>query len=136
MKAFLDTNILLDFLIPERRSPEVAIIFQAARDHLFEVQVTTQSLVDCAYIASRCGIAPESFRRFAGWVVDHFNVEAVSSFQIRDALADPDHDFEDNVQAASAWDGCCDVIITRDRHFPATPSIPVLTAGEFVQAIS
>lgn len=54
-RAFLDTNVLLDVLCTNRRpSAEAsATLFQAIRSGILEGFITTQSIIDAAYILSR-----------------------------------------------------------------------------------
>ena len=54
-RAFLDTNVLLDVLsTSERPSSEASEqIFEAIRSGIFEGFITTQSIIDAAYILSR-----------------------------------------------------------------------------------
>ena len=53
VRAFLDTNILIDLLMEGRPgAPQANVIFQAAKSGLVEVFITTQSIIDAEYVMS------------------------------------------------------------------------------------
>ena len=54
VKVFLDTNVLLDVLEGDRPSTVYSnLVFEAVRERLLEGVLTTQSIVDASYIASK-----------------------------------------------------------------------------------
>ena len=136
MKAFLDTNILLDILVPGRPSHDSSLkILQLAREHHFELQVSTQSLTDTQYILSQKKKDFSVFDGMVRWMLNHLNIDGPDSFHLRDALDHYTGDFEDDLQYAYALDNACDVIITGDRAFieRKTPGeILMMTPEEFV----
>ena len=116
MRAFLDTNILIDFLEAGRPSAAAsALIWQAARNHKLEVFVTTQSILDMFYIVSDSQKDREAAYDFIQWMVHHINVDSIGSEHILNALTTPHADFEDNAQLAYAEMRRCDVVITNDK---------------------
>ncbi len=116
MRAFLDTNILVDFLEAGRPSSSAStLIWEAARNHRLEVFVTTQSILDMFYIVSDTQKDREAIYQFIYWMVHHINVEYLSSFDIINAIKSPHADFEDNAQISYAEMKGCDVFVTNDR---------------------
>lgn len=120
-RAFLDTNVLLDVLCtPKRPSAEAsATIFQAIRSGILEGFITTQSIIDAAYIISRLS---DRFDRdaFGGCILammNYLNINTIHILEIRDAILRGDGDLEDDSQFAHADALGCDAIITSDKSF-------------------
>ena len=63
-KVFFDTNVLLDLLLPERKSACVVAILSAVKMHKFEGQISTQSILDAKYSSRKQGIPFERFKAF------------------------------------------------------------------------
>ena len=56
VKVFIDTNVLVDYLIPDRAGHSAALqVFLLAYSHYIEVAVSTQSILDASFI---CGKVP------------------------------------------------------------------------------
>ncbi|MBR4771378.1 MAG: PIN domain-containing protein [Bacteroidales bacterium] len=120
-KIFLDTNVLLDVLCPDNRPSSEAsrIIFQAVYTGLMEAVITTQSILDAAYILSRVNdhFDREAFGRCVLSMMDFMTIDSIHIFDIRDAILRPGKDLEDDAQAEHAQAEGCDAIITSDRDF-------------------
>lgn len=120
-KIFLDTNVLLDVLCPDNRPSSEAsrIIFQAVYTGLMEAVITTQSILDAAYILSRVSdhFDKEAFGRCIISMMDFMTIDSIHIFDIRDAILRPGRDLEDDAQAEHAQAEGCDAIITSDRDF-------------------
>lgn len=120
-RAFLDTNVLVDVLCASPRPSAEAsrLIFEAVRSGIFEGFITTQSILDAAYILSRLG-APYDRDRFGQSILkmcNYLNVESIHIFDIRDAILRADGDLEDDALFAHADALGCDAVITSDRDF-------------------
>lgn len=137
IKAFIDTNVLLDHFI-EKRDPNgySRTIFAAVRSHKIEAVVTIQSILDAAYVATdRLGVKMDQFKNTLLGMLNYVNISYIDSFDIRDALLSEEPDIEDNAQYSHAYSEACDVIITNDRKFiqRKTPGdILMMTPEEFV----
>lgn len=120
-KALLDTNVLLDVLCtPKRPSAEASeLIFQAIRDGYLEGVVTTQSILDAAYILSRIGESfdREAFGRSILSIMNYINIHSIHFLDVRDAILHPGTELEDDALYAHADADGCDAIITSDRGF-------------------
>ena len=112
---FLDTNVLLDHLVPQRRKDPCSAIFEMAGKGVFEVHISTQSIVDMVYTAKRLNVTREQTNKFISWMLNHTNVDSFNAFSLRDAIADEDPDFEDSAQLSLAEAAGCDVFVTSDR---------------------
>lgn len=142
-RAFLDTNLLLDVLCtPKRPSAEAsARIFQAARDGGIEAFITTQSIIDAAYILSRIAspFDREAFGRSILSMMNFLNIGSIHYFEIRDAVLHGDGDLEDDAQFAHAAALGCDAIITSDRGFRSRKggsNISIFTPEDFVSCFT
>ena len=135
MRAFLDTNVLLDCLVEGRPSClSSAIIWDAAKSNRFEVFVTTQSILDMAYIALKADKG-EIVKDFILWMVNHVNIRYIDSFDIINALKSDHVDLEDNAQLSRADMEGCDVFVTNDRKILNRTDLQpliVMTPEQFV----
>lgn len=116
MKIFLDTNVILDLLEPERPGAESsAIIYQLAQGRQIEVFVSTQSIIDSYYIGGNFGVPKAEIDTLANWMMNHFNVRAIDCFDMKKAVSSPDPDVEDNAQIVLAEDAGCHCFVTHDK---------------------
>ncbi len=137
MKVFLDTNIILDVLDARRHSAQTSIrIMELARKGYLEAVVTTQSILDAYYIASRCGIKKSEVDSLTKWMMSTINVRVINEPDIREALRKDNPDFEDNCQLAHADFEGCDYFITNDKKvLKRTDFSPIkmITPEQFVE---
>lgn len=134
-KAFLDTNILIDFLANREPFGEAAkrLFRYVATDQLMLYtsvvsMVTTHYILRAKYKLKEAEIR-EAFIRLGRFVTvlssrdDNYQYGLKSDFQ----------DFEDSVQYFTALDiSDLDAIITRNKSDFTLSDIPVLTAEEFI----
>lgn len=141
IKALIDTNVLLDHFVGNR-DPEgySGLILAAARSHKIEAFITSQSILDAAYVATGSrGAGLDCFKKTMLSIFNYVNVSYIDLFEIREALLSPDTDVEDNAQYAHALSEACDVIVTNNRKFiqRKTPGeILMMTPEEFVGKMS
>lgn len=120
-RAFLDTNILVDVLsaTPRPSTEASQLIFEAVRSGIFEGFITTQSILDAAYILSRLS-APYDRDRLGRSILQMSNylyIESIHIFDIQDAILHARGDLEDDSLFARADALGCDAVITSDRGF-------------------
>lgn len=122
MRALIDTNVVLDWLLDRTPWSEEATPLWDARDAGQLIAYLPASvLTDIFYIVRRQAGIPAAFsaidRVFAA-----FGLLAVDAPLLAQARALPGNDFEDNVQIACALATQLDLIVTRDpqdfRHSP------------------
>ncbi|MBO4427824.1 MAG: PIN domain-containing protein [Bacteroidales bacterium] len=141
IRAFLDTNVLIDLLDEERPGAEDAsVIFHAAKCGLIEIFLTTQSFIDAEYVASRApGLDREKLFNSMLKLMGYVNIGHIYWTDVRNAILNFTGDFEDDAQFSNASFEGCDVIITSDKKFlsrPATDGPTMLTPAQFVAKIS
>ena len=120
LKVFLDTNILLDVIsTPDRPCAQASrIIVQAIRSGYFKGVMTTQSIVDAAYILSNnAGYPADKFGELVLSLMGFINIRAIGQPDIREAILHPTNDLEDDAQCALAEAEGCDIVLTSDRKF-------------------
>ena len=117
VKVFVDTNILIDFLSPSRGGHYISLdVFNIILSAKVEGQLSTQSIMDAAYICSKeKGYDANAFRETTQMLTLRTNVDAIGACHIRGALSNPDPDIEDNAQIEFAYDRVCDFFITNDQ---------------------
>ena len=138
MRLFLDTNVLMDFLVHDRpNSYYSTLIFETVKKSSLEAWMTTQSIIDAAYIVGRDkGYVLENFRNNIRDILRFVNVGGMSFFDLKDAInASEIDDIEDCAQAFFAEDNHCDIIITSDKDFRIPDKMnptPVMTPEAFI----
>lgn len=120
-RAFLDTNILVDVLCAAPRPSTEAsqLIFEAVRSGILEGFITTQSILDAAYILSRLSEPYDRDRlgRSILQMSNYLNIESIHIFDIQDAILHAEGELEDDSLFARADALGCDAVITSDRGF-------------------
>ncbi len=132
-RLFLDTNVLLDFVLD--RMP-----FAEQADKILQLKVTQKKIVftsalsvaTVAYFVRKVGKNPITvINDLMEWVQIVSLTEAEFNYAARSTFKD----FEDALQFFSAQQVDADVIITRDVKGFASSSIPVQTPAQFLKAI-
>lgn len=141
IRVLIDTNILLDWLQPGRPGKEDAqAIITAAEGHTFEMYITTQSIVDSAYISQKKGVPFEKFSGPLRYLRSFAHIVGIDDLDLSWAITHYSGDFEDDMQYASAYSNVCDFFITRDKQLQKlnSPICPmtVITPQDFVSAMT
>jgi len=120
LKAFLDTNVLMDILHEGRPASEASqTILQAVYYGLIEAVITTQSIIDASYLVQKAGDANSFFDSVQSWCT-YINLDQINSFDLLWTMKHYSGDFEDDAQVSRALDTFCDVFITNDRKLRNT----------------
>ena len=136
-KVFLDTSILLDLFVSNRKSETAAFIMTAVKQNMIEAFVTTQSLLDAHYISHKSGVHYDDYVRLIKELRKYVNVGEIDMLDFDSAIEHYSGDLEDDAQYACALDACCDFFISNDkallgRNDELTP-MTVITPKEFVK---
>jgi len=135
MKAFLDTNVMLDFL--GERDPfylSVAKIASLADKGKIEIVVSALSYATVSYFLSKFeGIekTKDKLRKFK--VIS--KICALDEKIIEKGLNSEFSDYEDSLQYFSALRQDCDILITRNAKDYKGVQIPVMTPDEFLNSL-
>lgn len=135
MKVFLDTNILLDYLL--KRQPFYESAKKVIEMCLYKIDgfVTPHSLIDVFYMLSeRTDATIEKSRETILKLRAVLYVIPENDDRVYMAAGNTDFaDFEDSMQNESALFAGVDYIITRNKKDFEKATIPVLTTEEFVE---
>lgn len=137
IKAFIDTNILLDYFQQEREGHVTATeLFNLVYHNQVEAAISTQSVLDAAYVCRKHpSYIASLFRESACYMMDHVNSGYIDPFDVKTALMDTNPDIEDSAQISFAYSQCCDVIVTSDKKL-LSREVPnpmqVMTPEDFV----
>ena len=134
MKAFLDTNILLDILMSSRPSHIASLqVLQLIRSGVIRGALTTQSIIDASYVCTQRQKVPiQEFKDAMNKIFQYFDVIPISSDDIRRVNNSSLPDYEDATQVSCALDNCCDVIISNDTGIRDYTGLEILSASEFL----
>lgn len=131
-KAFIDTNVLIDFL--GERDPfydaAARIVSRADRKEI-ELMVSSLSYATASYILMRYNpqdLVMEKLKKFTPLCT----VTNVGAEEVNLSLYSAFSDFEDALQYYSAWKAGATVIITRNKKDFRSSSLPVYTPDEFL----
>lgn len=137
MKLFLDTNVLIDFIL--EREPfyaPAASIISYASDGKAEIAVSSITIVNTCYICvERCKMPLPMFRMKVDFLRNLLQVVEVGGSEVYASYDSGWADFEDGVQYFCAIRGGTDAIVTRNAADFGKSGIPVLTPDEAVDAI-
>ena len=114
IRALLDTNVLIDFMVPDRPgSPCAARIVDAAGEGRFEAVVSAGSLKDAYYIV-RKHFGDALVREYLAALMGLAEIAPLDRAACAAALASDEPDFEDGLVRAAAETARADLIVTRD----------------------
>lgn len=130
-KIFLDTNVLLDFVLGREGMNETLAILQLKEENKVYLTTSILSMANTAYVAKRGRTKAELYELMQG-LSEMIHTLQMDEIQFLEALSIIAPDFEDMLQMACAKAHDCDAIITRNKKDFTLSSIPVYTPGEFL----
>ena len=134
-KVFIDTNVILDFLLGREGCGYAKQILQFGDDGLIRNQTSFLSMANIAYVLRKYQSHDETVGTLR-LLMKEFSVLPMGHQQFYEALATCGPDIEDTLQWTCAAFGESDCIVTSDiRHFLESP-IPVYTPKEFVTLLT
>ena len=133
MKAFIDTNVLIDVAVRADQYPEsLKLINDLIEWDEASLWVSAISLNNLEYILSRLG-HKEKAESFLKFIQESFSIIPFRKSGFENALKVGGPDFEDAIQLVSAQELGMDYIVTRNKdHFEGS-KIPVVTPSEFLE---
>lgn len=138
-KAFIDTNIIVDFVQPERPFHQSATdLFVALGEGLFEA-FTSESVITTTLYLLRSGYTREQKNKLIFNLNEKLTQLACTNHLIKTASLKDPSDFEDALLYEIAAANGMDYFITsntKDFKKIQLPGIPVITASQFVKLIS
>ena len=116
MKLFLDTNVLIDFILERQKFyPAAATIISYALEGKVKICVSSMSIVTTNFICvERCDMPLESFRMKMDFLRDFLEICSVDESDVYQSYDKEWKDFEDGVQYFSAKRNGADYLVTRN----------------------
>ena len=136
MRAFLDTNVIMDILIAGRPSSEASskIVDRELIDDI-RFSISALSIADIVY-SCRKHFSREYMLSRVDEIQKQWRILELSHFNIYEALSSRCPDFEDALQISIA-ESDCDVIITNNtKDFKGYTALEVVTPQEFLEKVS
>ena len=136
MRVFLDTNVIMDTLIPGRPSSDISsLIVSSDLSDQISISISALSIADIVY-SCRKYYPKEDILSRIDFFQRNWRILELSAFSIYHALNSKCPDFEDALQIDMA-EGDCDVIVTNNvKHFRGYTALEVVTPQEFLEKIS
>ena len=130
VRALIDTNVVLDWLLDRKPWSDAAQPLWNARDAGDVIAYLPASVVtDIFYVIRRQADIPTAFAA-VDRVFGAFGLFAVDGPLLQQARSLPGNDFEDNVQIACATGAQMDLIITRNPSDFRFSPIPVIEPAQ------
>ena len=141
MKVFLDTNVLLDWLLDRQDTfaDEATMLIEAAETGKVRAYISAGSVYTIAYVLEKVGKKGTKLRTIMQQVLGILNVCAADSTPYQKACARKMKDLEDAFQYETALhQGELSYFVTgnlRDFATQNTDALPVVTPAQMVRAI-
>ena len=132
MKLFLDTNVLIDFILerPLFYQP-AAMIVSLAAERKIDICVSALSVVTANFICiERCKMPLDVYRRKVDFLRNFIEVCSVDSSDINSSYEANWKDFDDGVQYFSAIRSGVDYLVTRNVKDFEENDLKVITVDE------
>ncbi|MBX2914260.1 MAG: PIN domain-containing protein [Cyclobacteriaceae bacterium] len=132
-KLFLDTNLLLDFVLDRKPfSDQAERIIQLRFTHKKRLFTSALSIANVAYVVRKAGQNP--FQVIAE-MMDWVEIVNLTKAEFSQTIKSTFKDFEDALQFYTALEVGADVIITRDLKDFSSSSIPVNSPTQYLRTI-
>jgi len=136
MNAFVDTNVLIDFVCRREDFYKVAsIIFDLAHTRKIELSVSTLSFINAYYIGVKYKHPAAEMQRCLNSVRAFVTVSSLDDDMLAKALSQGVDYVEDAAQYHSALSVYADCIVTRNKKDFAFSKIPVYSPEELLELI-
>ena len=136
MKAFVDTNILVDFVCKRKEFlPDAMLLFGAGVEGKIQLVVSALSLVNAVYISRTYKLPVQEVKTTLLEIVSFTEVVSLTDEAALWALRCDWSDCEDATQFRMALFAGADCIVTRDKKGFAKSSLPVYSVAELMERI-
>lgn len=131
-RIFLDTNVLLDFVLGREGMKDTLSILQLQEDNKVHLSTSILSMANIAYVAKRGRTKEELYELMQG-LSEMIHTLQMDEVQLQEALSVITSDFEDMLQMVCAKTHDCDAIVTRNKKDFTLSVTPVYTPEEFLR---
>lgn len=117
MKAFVDTNVLLDLVCQREGFKDYANdIFRMCLQGQVHLAISVLTLINTNYTAQRYGFKEKDICSILSNIMPYIEITEMDGTMFVSALNSGSDDLEDALQYFSAKAANCDCIITRDKN--------------------
>lgn len=132
--VFLDTDVLLDFLLDRQPfNTHAQVIFNLADTGKIELLISALSIANANYILGRF-VSNERRSAVLSQLIAFVRICPLSGTEILQAMSLNFKDLEDGIQYATAVNNKADVIVSRNIHDFKKSLIPVMTPPGFLKS--
>ena len=136
MRAYIDTNILVDLVLARQEFlPDAQRVFALGYADEAQLMVSALSFVNTIYLGKKYKFPPEEVLAKLRMVADFVDVVDLRGQNVIDMLDSGWKDYEDATQHRSAVEEQADCIVTRKKKDYKDSTIEVLTPAEFFSKI-
>ena len=136
MRAYIDTNILVDLVLSRQEFlPDAQRVFALGYAGEAQLTVSALSFVNTVYLGRKYKYPMDEVYAKLGMIADFVDVADLRGENVIDMLSSGWKDYEDATQHRSAIDEQADCIVTRNKKDFKASTIEVLTPVEFFDRI-
>lgn len=137
MKAYIDTNILIDLVLSRQEFlPDAQRVFALGYADDAQLVISALSFVNTIYLGKKYHFPDADVREKLRIIADFVDVVDLRGQNVVDMLDSEWKDYEDATQHQSAVEEQADCIVTRNKKDYRSSTIEVLTPGEFIDRIN
>ena len=134
MKAFVDTNILVDLLCERKEfETDAQLLFTMGYAGKVQLALSALSFVNAVYIARKHRFSLQEMRRSLIHIVTFAEIADFTGDAVSWALECDWSDYEDATQYRTAFLAGADCIVTRNQKDYAKSSLPVYSVAELME---
>ena len=130
-KVFVDTNVILDFILRREGELHAMDLFQMAEEGKIELFVSFLTMANVAYVARKHRTREELYE-YLRELSSLFKILSMDETQFSEALSTIVPDFEDLLQYVCARKNNCDCLVTNNVRDFTFSEIPVYTPAQFL----
>lgn len=132
MRAYIDTNILVDLVLSRQEFlADAQRVFAIGYAGEAQLVVSALSFVNTVYLGRKYKFPMDDVLSKLRMIADFVDVADLSGQNVVDMLTSGWRDYEDATQHRSAIDEQADCIVTRNKKDFKASTLPVLTPLEF-----
>ena len=135
MKALIDTNVALDYMLHRPDYSNAGIVYLMAEQKLFVGFISASAITDIFFLAKGT-LGKKPAKEALKKLLQVFKPATVTDNHIFQALDLEWEDFEDSVQYIVSESFSADYIVTRNTQDYVSGSIPAVTPEQFIQTIA
>lgn len=134
IKAFIDTNILLDILLEREGYKDAAAILLCQKEQKCSLYLSSLTMANIAYILRKKFKGVELYNAL-NRLKAFFKIVDLTALNVESALELQANDFEDALQYFSATNVQADVIVTRNEKDFYFSNIKIVSPRLFIENI-